>query len=339
MVYNSEESGKTMNKHNISAFELRPNNPSKKACLLIHGLYDSPLTMKDIANRLVTEGYIARGMLLPGHAGNPEDLHSITLEDWQKSVEKQVDELLNEVDEIALLGFSTGGALAIDYVLSHPDVSISHLILLAPAIKIRTPFSCLIPLIHLLSHGIPALKWLQKKNSEDYARYTHHSTNGAYQVYRLTQQLKNFTLNQLPPTLAVTTEDDMVISSETAQNLFQHPKTDQHQLLCYAKTQQPERKNTHYRLSSFPDRDILDFSHLSLCVSPDNSHYGRQPDYEQPIEQRSTTQDKAIKYGETSSENLKSHRMIRLSYNPDFEFMIKKIMEKLERGKPAIDND
>ena len=57
-----------------SPFERRPDHPTNKGVLLLHGLADSPYSFNDVADELVKKGYLVRSLLIPGHGSRPADL-------------------------------------------------------------------------------------------------------------------------------------------------------------------------------------------------------------------------------------------------------------------------
>ena len=95
-------------------FELYPpqpiaaSHPGKKAkygALLIHGLFDSPFSLRDIGSQLQAHGILARGILLPGHGITPGCMLSATHQDWIQSIRYGVDSLAQEVEQVFLIGF------------------------------------------------------------------------------------------------------------------------------------------------------------------------------------------------------------------------------------------
>ena len=66
-------------------FELVPASP-KGAVLLLHGLSDSPYSLRAIGERLHAEGYRVLGLRLPGHGTAPSGLVDATWQDWAAAV-------------------------------------------------------------------------------------------------------------------------------------------------------------------------------------------------------------------------------------------------------------
>lgn len=74
---------------------------------------------------------------------------------------------------------------------------------------------------------------------------------------------------------------------------------------------------------------ILDYSHISIPTAPDNEHYGQQGNYHLPIHYHDT-KDPIVYQGALNRHNIKHYNIQRLSYNPSFDLMCKKIKLFLE---------
>jgi carboxylesterase len=88
-------------------------NPSKPACLLIHGFTGTPKEMRWMGEYLNQEGYTCLGIRLAGHATHPEDMIRSQYTDWISSVEDGYHLLCSITDTIYLAGLSMGGNLAL----------------------------------------------------------------------------------------------------------------------------------------------------------------------------------------------------------------------------------
>src|SRR3990167_2196507 len=88
-----------------------------KGILLLHGLYDSPCITQSLAQYFAERGFMVRSLLLPGHGTVPGDLLQITYEDWLAWGRFGLQTLQQEVEELYVVGFSMGAALASYLVL------------------------------------------------------------------------------------------------------------------------------------------------------------------------------------------------------------------------------
>jgi len=86
---------------------------SKTGILLIHGFTGSPSEMRYLGEYLKDKGFTVNGVLLKGHGTTIQDMNKTSYKDWIKSAEQGYLKLIDECDEIFVVGFSMGGALAL----------------------------------------------------------------------------------------------------------------------------------------------------------------------------------------------------------------------------------
>jgi esterase/lipase len=298
-------------------FEIKPAQPTGKACLLIHGLYDSPYTMRDSANTIAECGYHVISILLPGHGADVTHLLTIRPESWQHCVDSAVTYLQRTNQHIVLGGFSCGGALALDYCKRHAN-AIAGLILLSPAITMKSCFAALLPYQDTISKYIKRLRFLTHLPETDYARYRQHATNAAAALHQLQKNLDDG--SKLPPLFLSVGMDDQVIDPDRAIKTFNTNKHAISRAIIYSRHPLPQTPRITYRPCSYPDKDILTFSHLSLPIAPDNPHYGTAGDFED-ISHALLYRKRHTKFGELVFKDLIRYNIKRLLYNPDFKVM------------------
>lgn len=121
---------------------LEPDGPPVGGALLLHGLTDSPYSMRSIAERLRDEGYLVIALRLPAHGTVPAALLTVTVDDWMAAVEIAWAHLRERVGPDApmeLHGYSNGGALATLFTLERlaaGEPTPDRVVLLSPAIGI-----------------------------------------------------------------------------------------------------------------------------------------------------------------------------------------------------------
>lgn len=323
-----------------SPYELQPTQPLlqnqriKYGVLLIHGLLDSPFSLREIGADLQARGILSRAMLLPGHGTTPADLLSVSYQDWIQTVRYGIETLRRDVEHIFLIGYSTGAALSIYHALQ--DSNIAGLILLSPAVKIKAPVDMVVALQALKKTlSWKDREWIFKKRELDYAKYCSITFNAVNQVAKLTALIRNLRQQHAlhSPVLMITSREDETISSDHAIEFFSQLSHKKNQLLLYTPY---DHDYTDSRIitrpSHYPDLSIKHLAHAAIPFSPSNSHYGQKGDY---LFASRLGKENQI-YGaynlieETVSQflhrcGLLKHKKHSLTYNPDFAYMMETI--------------
>ena len=86
---------------------------NKTGILLIHGFTGSPSEMRYLGDYLKDRSFSVRGVLLKGHGTSPREMKKTNFRDWIKSAELGYLELAESCDEVFVIGFSMGGAIAL----------------------------------------------------------------------------------------------------------------------------------------------------------------------------------------------------------------------------------
>ena len=130
--------------------------PTEKVVVLFHGLSDSPFFFKSIASAIFEQGNNVVVALLPGHGKKDADadMQDPTLAArWQAHVEQVMASVDGLGQDKYIGGFSTGGTLATQYVLSNPDQT-KGLLLYSGALALDSGVETLA--------SIWGIKWLTK---------------------------------------------------------------------------------------------------------------------------------------------------------------------------------
>ncbi|WMD18502.1 alpha/beta fold hydrolase [Achromobacter seleniivolatilans] len=92
----------------------RATNPQRTGALLIHGLGGTEFDMGSLHKVLARAGVETHGVTLPGHAGQPEDLLNVGVEDWMEVVTRRYRELCEQYDVLHVIGMCLGALLAVE---------------------------------------------------------------------------------------------------------------------------------------------------------------------------------------------------------------------------------
>lgn len=222
-----------------ASFEIMPERrPLRGGVLLVHGLTDSPYHLRTIAQIFAEQGYYVICLRLPGHGTAPGALVTVRHADWSRAVAFAGGMVLQKLREngggrFAVGGFSTGGALTLQYTLQAirenravPD----QLFLFSPAIAV-TPVAFLANW-HKLVAWLPfyeKFRWTDISREDDPFKYRSFPKNAADQIHLLTK--RNRTLAQevasdpalrgkMPPMLAFQSPVDATVRASALVDLF-----------------------------------------------------------------------------------------------------------------------
>jgi len=180
-------------KYNRS-YELPPPGEPRGAALLVHGLTDSPYSVRALAETLRARGYYVLALRLPGHGTIPAGLVDASWEDWYGALVLAARHAAAKAPGKPFVagGYSTGAALVTLYslrALSDPSLPRpQRLYLVSPAIGV-SPFAALTRIVASLAF-IPAFeksRWIDVLPEYDPYKYNSFPVNAASQIYALTR--------------------------------------------------------------------------------------------------------------------------------------------------------
>ena len=173
------------------SFELEAADPSA-GVLLLHGMSDSPYSMRALGTRLNEKGAWVVGLRLPGHGTVPSGLVRLTWEDMAAAVRLAMRHLKDRVGNapILLIGYSTGGALAVEYALATLDdpalPPVEKMVLISPAMGVTRLAAFSVWQARLGRWlGLPKLAWNSILPEYNPFKYSSFAINAGDQVYRL----------------------------------------------------------------------------------------------------------------------------------------------------------
>ncbi len=179
------------------SFELIPSKIIG-GVLLIHGLSDSPYSMKYLARYFYEKGYYVLALRMPGHGTIPGQLNYVTCQDWltaTKMAARHVWKQLGKDQPFFLCGYSNGATISLSYTFDAINDSTlpvpDKLFLFSPAIGV-TKFAALSNWLRRLSF-IPYFKKSEWKDiSPEYNpfKYSSFTLNASYESHILTRQVK-----------------------------------------------------------------------------------------------------------------------------------------------------
>jgi alpha-beta hydrolase superfamily lysophospholipase len=211
------------------SYVLEPEGEPRGAVVLLHGLTDSPYSLRHIGRHYRESGYVVIGIRLPGHGTVPAGLTNVQWEDWSAATRLAVREAVRRIGSSAplqLVGFSNGGALAMKYVLDAvEDPSLRQ----ANRVILITPMIGITEMARFAGFaGLPAIfpafasaAWLGVIPEFNPFKYNSFPVNGARQSSLLTRALqpriaryaRQERLDELPPIITFQSVVDFTVST------------------------------------------------------------------------------------------------------------------------------
>jgi len=230
------------------SFELTVNSP-KAGVLLLHGMSDSPYSLRQLGQRLHAAGAHVIGLRMPGHGTAPSGLVELTWQDMTAVTRLAMRHLAekNGNRPLYIVGYSTGAALAIHYALTGLEdetlPGVERVALLSPAIGVSSVAALAVwqgRLGHLL--GLEKLAWNLILPEYDPFKYGSFAVNAGDVVYQLTNEIQERItaldtagkLGGLPKILAFSSIVDATVSTPALiDGLFERLPANGHELVLF----------------------------------------------------------------------------------------------------------
>ncbi len=211
------------------SYILEPEGTPVGAVVFLHGLTDSPYSLRHVARLYQSRGFVSVAIRLPGHGTVPAGLTNVDWEDWVAATHLAVREARRRIGPalpLHIIGFSNGGALAMKYALdavgdpklTRPD----RIVLISPMIGI-TEMARFAGVFGWPAIFPPFAKaaWLSVVPEFNPFKYNSFPINGARQSSLLTRALQpriaryatEGKLAELPPILTFQSVVDFTVST------------------------------------------------------------------------------------------------------------------------------
>jgi len=232
------------------SYLLEPDGPPAGAVVLLHGLTDSPYSLRHVGRLYRDRGFVVVAIRLPAHGTVPAALTDVDWEDWDAATRLAVREARRRVGAdrpLHIVGFSNGGALAMKYAVDALDAGAlprpDRLILISPMIGI-TSFARFVGLAALpaLLPAFAKAAWLGLVPEFNPFKYNSFPVNGARQSHRLTMVLQDRLaragregrLAALPPVLTFQSVVDFTVSTPAViSGLYAHLPSNGSELVLF----------------------------------------------------------------------------------------------------------
>lgn len=377
------------------SYELPHENPCA-GVLLIHGMSDSPYSMRVLAERVQAAGAYALSMRVPGHGTAPSGLRDVEWEDMAAAVRLAARHASEQAQgaPLVLIGYSNGGALAVHYALEAlADESLvmpARMLLMSPEIGI-TRLAALAIWQERIGHvlGLQKLAWNSILPEYDPFKYNSFALNAGIQARRITESIqalitkleKQGAMGRFPRTLAFQSIVDATVEAPVlVSGFFDRLPGEGHELVLFdinryaeieplmvldptgwtdrwlkgrdhsftveAVVNQNDSTEVVAVRRKLPGSDeietvdrsgmswpmnVYSLSHVALPFSPEDPVYGGPDAGESPGIQLG---DIALR-GERGVLQVSGTDMLRLRWNPFFDYMAERIVDAVLEAGPS----
>lgn len=230
------------------SFQLIRENP-QAGILLLHGLSDSPYSLRHLGEGLHAAGATVVGLRIPGHGTAPSGLVEVTWEDMAAAVRLAMPHVRSLVGDkpVYIVGYSNGGALAVNYALEcleDPTLpKAKGLVLFSPEIGV-SPAAALAVWQGRIGHwlGVEQLAWTSVSLEYDPYKYGSFAVNAGDLAHRITtaidERLGKLSaagkLGDFPPVIAFQSAVDATVSApDLVSRLFDRLPPNGHELVIF----------------------------------------------------------------------------------------------------------
>jgi len=198
--------------------------PSKPACLLIHGFTGAPKEMRWMGEFLNRQGYTCLGIRLAGHATDPEDMIRSNWTDWTASVEDGFHLLRGVTDSIFLVGLSMGGILSL---LMSTRLNVRGVVAMSTPYKLPDDprlrhidwIAKMIPYMPK-SNEEPGSSWFDKEAWKEHISYPQNPVRSIGQLNQLLGVMRSALPDVRVPVLLVHSKDDQYVLPENIEFIY-----------------------------------------------------------------------------------------------------------------------
>jgi len=126
---------------------LLPKTITGVGVVMVHGFLASPAELRPFAEKLTAAGHPVVGVRLAGHGTSPWDLRNREWREWLDSVRRGYRIMAAFSETIAIVGFSSGGALALRFASEEPP-NLAGVAAISVPLRFKDRRMVFVPLVH-----------------------------------------------------------------------------------------------------------------------------------------------------------------------------------------------
>ena len=208
---------------NAEPYLLVPDKAREIGVVLVHGFLASPAELRSYGEKLAALGHPVIGVRLRGHGTSPWDLRDRNWKEWLGSVRRGFEIISAFADKVCVVGFSTGGALALRLAAEQPE-NLAGVVAVSVPVKFRNRNLIFVPVIH----GINKLtKWMSSlegllpfhpnESEHPNINYRHIPVRGLFELRRLVDNMKRRLGDVICPVAVIQGTEDKIVDPKSAK--------------------------------------------------------------------------------------------------------------------------
>ncbi|PCI22746.1 MAG: acyltransferase [Piscirickettsiaceae bacterium] len=202
-------------------FILRADKNNGQCVVLIHGLLSSPAELRSLAEKLYNQGYIVLATRLKGHGTSPWDLNECSWQDWQQSIKQTIKIAQCYSKKIHLVGFSSGGLLAL-HLSANKNFHFASVSSCSTPIEFKDPLIKFIKIADTTNKAIKSITGGEglmtfKDNTPEHPNinYKHIPISAVNQLLQLVKKTKSRLKRINCPVYLIQADNDPVVDSSS----------------------------------------------------------------------------------------------------------------------------
>lgn len=207
-------------------FLLIPDHPNGESLVLCHGLFASPAELHDLGLRFQQLGYFVVGVRMKGHGTSPWDLLEQPWQEWLFSLRRGIQLARCYSDRVHIVGFSTGGMLAL-YCASEQPEGLASVVSAAAPLAFNDAFiERAVPLLHGANHimrpftGKSGLfPFLKNDPEHPHINYRNMPFNSINELLKLVDETKEKLSRVLVPVMLLQADSDPIVKPSSLPTL------------------------------------------------------------------------------------------------------------------------
>ena len=226
--YEKFENNKDIKAKDIGTTNYFENINSNSCVIVVHGFSSAPKEMQNLALFLNENNFNVITPRLSGHGTVPEDLKTKTWQDWYKSVSRSITIASLQYKKVYIVGFSTGGLLALLSTKKQYKEFVSLVCINAALHLNDLRIKTLLPAISFWNDIVKVFN--ENKYAKEYVdnfpenpqiNYNKHYVSSIEQLSLLMDKIKKNLHKIKKPILIIQGKDDPVVNPSSAHEIYE----------------------------------------------------------------------------------------------------------------------